>query len=214
MVMFIGVINSKGGTGKTNTCRSLGRGLQKRGFKVSMADCDPQRALMEWRAKDEHSEQPEVSMINGRMSLLEAAERAQEDDFFLVDGLAGNFEITMMIVEAADLVILPVQPSPDDVNDLASMAKLITMNQAVRQNLPVARVLLNGVIRNASLNSVIREAVENEGLALFDSEIVRREAYRQAAAAGGTIYDYTGDSFTSGMVDFDSLISEIIESCQ
>lgn len=37
----IGVVNQKGGTGKTTTCANLGIGLAREGKKVLLVDCDP-----------------------------------------------------------------------------------------------------------------------------------------------------------------------------
>ncbi len=39
---IIGLVNQKGGTGKTTTCVNLGIDLAREGKKVLIADCDPQ----------------------------------------------------------------------------------------------------------------------------------------------------------------------------
>lgn len=53
MTRIIGVVNLKGGVGKTTTCVNLGAALALFGFKVLLVDLDPQKSLTSWAALEQ-----------------------------------------------------------------------------------------------------------------------------------------------------------------
>lgn len=52
MARIIGIINLKGGVGKTTTCVNLGAALALFGLKVLLIDLDPQKSLTSWAGID------------------------------------------------------------------------------------------------------------------------------------------------------------------
>jgi len=53
MSRILGVVNLKGGVGKTTTCVNLGAALALFGFKVLLVDLDPQKSLTGWAGIDQ-----------------------------------------------------------------------------------------------------------------------------------------------------------------
>ena len=53
MARIIGIVNLKGGVGKTTTCVNLGAALAQFGFKVLLVDLDPQKSLTGWAGLDQ-----------------------------------------------------------------------------------------------------------------------------------------------------------------
>ena len=53
MARILGVVNLKGGVGKTTTCVNLGAALSLFGFKVLLVDLDPQKSLTSWAALEQ-----------------------------------------------------------------------------------------------------------------------------------------------------------------
>ncbi|MBR9871491.1 MAG: AAA family ATPase [Gammaproteobacteria bacterium] len=191
----IAILNTKGGVGKTNTTRNIGRCLQKQGHQVVLGDTDPQKCLMEWRLKNVDNDQPCVVEIRSKADLLQTiADYEPENDFLVVDGLAADFQLTLAALKAADLVVLPFQASPDDMAFLEELVDLVKMVQTSRGDTLQAAFLLSNIDDGTVLLDVATDLLkEYHAIPLLDASIGHRQAYRKSAAAGGTVFDYFND---------------------
>lgn len=107
----IGVINQKGGSGKSSTAVALCYWLafkQKR--QTLLVDADAQKSSSIWL-----SAIPEViphKVIGDVDSLIEQVDALlQELEFVVIDGPGSLAEVTRAIVLVADLAIVPCQPT-------------------------------------------------------------------------------------------------------
>lgn len=210
---IVAVVNPKGGVGKSNTCKNLSRGLQKMGFKVLLGDTDPQASLNEWRLTDPDSDQPEVVIMANNTALLSEIDKANTNhlDFFIIDGMAMDFRMTMNLMGVANLVLLPLQPSPDDTVFLSELVNLVDLNRLKRNGQPVAAFLLNLVDARENLTGRVKEALDDLSLPILKTFIKRRSAFKNASAEGKTVYDKKGEDYQACVAMFDELIAEILE---
>lgn len=209
---IIAVVNPKGGVGKSNTCKNLGRGLQKQGFKVLLGDTDPQASLNEWRLTDPNSDQPHVVTMSNNTALLTEIGKANDNDldFFIIDGMAMDFRMTMNLMGVADLVLLPLQPSPDDAVFLEELVNLVELNHLKRKGKPIAAFLLNLVDSRENLTGQVLDALAKLSLPVLQTQIKRRSAFKNASAEGKTVYDKKGEDYQACVEMFDRLIADIL----
>jgi chromosome partitioning protein len=199
----------KGGAGKTTLVAQLAVAFMLRGQRVALVDIDPQRSLTRW------FETRETAAIGQSLSLISVTGwRAQgvveklrtSHDLVLIDS-APHAEIEAKIaVRAADLVIVPIQPSPLDLwatEPTLALARaekravLIVINRAqTRMKLGEAIALrireLDAEIARATLGNRISFAASMlEGLGVAETD-PRSKAAEEIGALADEIMARTG----------------------
>ena len=133
----IAAANSKGGCGKSTTILILAGEYAAQGLRVHIIDADPRKRLMKWAQPDTKPDAITVSEATAA-TIREEIEKARTvADVVLIDveGTA-NAALTLAIA-SANLVIVPAQISPPDVEDGLATIKLIQdMEHVSRRHIP------------------------------------------------------------------------------
>lgn len=185
----ITVAQQKGGAGKTTMAAHLAIAWSGAGKTVAIVDIDPQASLATWFAMREAS----LSKTDARAAVTAAlthhaiagwrvaarvGELARDHDIVLIDSPPHADTEARFAVRAADLVLIPVQPSPMDI--WASQAT-IALAKAEQTK---ALVVLNRVPARAKLTEVMRDAIKRFDVTLAKSQIGNRVALASAMVGG------------------------------
>src|SRR5947209_20167795 len=109
--MIIGVINLKGGVGKTTISINLAAVIAKAGNRVLLVDADPQGSAFGWSAAREADPIfPVVGMAKPTLH-RDLPELAKDYDVVVIDGPARMKEIGWAAIMVSNLVVIPVRPS-------------------------------------------------------------------------------------------------------
>ena len=87
--MIVSFLNQKGGVGKTTLSTNVAYALSKRGYKVLLADADPQGSATSWAAVRGDLDLPFTVIGMANASLRQQLPRMQEQDgydFVVIDG--------------------------------------------------------------------------------------------------------------------------------
>src|SRR3954451_7250540 len=101
--------SQKGGSGKTTLVRNLAVAAAGRHAPVVMLDTDPQGSLTTWYNR-RAAETPQLAPIGEVLGQLRDAGAG----LVVVDTPPSVHPFVRELVAAADLVLVPVRPSPDD----------------------------------------------------------------------------------------------------
>lgn len=217
--MIIAVVNEKGGSGKITVVVNLACYLAKEGDRVTLIDADPQRSSEIFsNNRSDSNLAPLFSNVGKIGSSLKDEISLQEskNDCVIIDTGGADSKEMRIAMNKADLLIIPTIPSQYDVVVLDRMLELFNL---AKENNPKLHclILLNRISPNPFLSkeiSELKEFVESaikekelENVAVLDSLIYERRAYKRAVIDGKSLDEF-GDN--KARDEFHALCGEIV----
>ena len=184
--MVYALLSQKGGVGKTTLSIHLADALARRGARVLLIDADPQQSAMKWSTVRAGENRFSVIAMAKPTLHKELAPIAADYDDVVVDGPPRVHELAKSIILAADLVLIPVQPSPPDVWATSETVDLINEGRVFKESLQAA-ITINRKIVNTVLGRDVRDALQTLGIRILRSDISQRVAFAEAFASGQTV---------------------------
>jgi len=205
--MIICFVNQKGGVGKTTAAINLGVSLKRKNNSVVFIDAVPQGSASQWHAV-ENNESFDLFHLPEPVEKAAIEMFSRDYDHVIIDAPPAMGEITRSILNVADLVIIPVSPSPLDIWSCSATLELIKEVQEVRSGLEV-RLLINRKIPGTRVGRDARQAVEVFQFDIFDTELCQRVAYIDSLTSGASVTQYAASSKAAG--EMERLCDEIME---
>ncbi len=182
MARVVTFAQQKGGSGKTTLLTQTAAALIGRGRAVGLVDLDPQRSLAGWVDARAQARGGALDLSFWESSEWRASgdirRAAAEAEFVLVDCPGAADVLLRSAMRAADLVLVPAQPSPPD-----AWATRATLKMALREG-ALARVAFNRVSPRGGPVAAVEAMLAEDGADLLAARIGNRVAFANAFLEG------------------------------
>ena len=190
--MIITFQNQKGGVGKTTLSLHLAHHLTLTGSRVLVIDADPQGSARDWLSA-RTTPAPFALVGLDRPTLHRDMEQLRQDyDAVVIDSPPRVTDIARSAILAADLVVIPVQPSPFDI--WAAQDTVALINDALTFKETLKRVFaINREIVNTAIGRGVSSSLSETGIPVLSAHISQRVAFAESIAQGQTVFETLTD---------------------
>ncbi|ANF82629.1 chromosome partitioning protein ParA [Acinetobacter sp. NCu2D-2] len=187
------VANQKGGCGKTLTAITLASALSVKGYRVALADADPQKSAAQWLKQRPDSAAPIVHLDWRRHKSI--GDVPKDFDYLIIDA-PGTYDENQMnaLIAESDTILTPLQPSFFDIDATRRFLKKIKDIKKIRKAKVDLLLLANRTKANSAQHADIQqffEKIEQQPVAW----IAERTAYNRLAAQGLAIFDQSQKAY-------------------
>jgi chromosome partitioning protein len=181
---IITIATMKGGSGKSTLASCLAVQWHRSGRQPTVIDADPQRSIARLAARERALGGVPVVEDATAEAWRTARRIASHRGRVIIDTPGFRSDATLACLAASDFVVVPVKPSPFDVDRMLDTLNLLL--KAAGSKGPQFRCLLTQTTRDSVIARHIRAELVEAGFPVLKNEMTNRVIYAEAALWGAT----------------------------
>ncbi len=203
MAVVITIAQQKGGTGKTTLAANIGAALAAT-RRVALLDIDPQHSLTRWHALRPPSAAGLSCVdVSGWRVARELDRMRATYDVVVIDSPPQIDTDARLAIRGANLVLVPVQPSPPDLWAAEGTLKLAAAEKRR------AALVLNRLPSSGKLRDIMTKQLRAAGTPLLAAAIGNRTGFATAFAEGLGVTEAAPRSIAAN--ELRALLTELLE---
>jgi chromosome partitioning protein len=197
--MIVAVVNQKGGAGKTTIALNLAGAKAAEGKRVLVIDADPQQTAQDWAAIRQQPLPFQVIGLTKPVLHRDIPGMVEDYDAIIIDGAPRSYEVARSAIAAADVVLIPVQPSGADFWASRETVNLVKEMHRFKETQKSVFVISRRVGRSV-LSREIADALAEFELPILKASTTQRMIYADAMTAGRTVIEQQPDGPAAGEI--------------
>lgn len=184
--MIISILNQKGGTGKTTLAVNMAREYTKRTLKTLLVDSDSQGSALRWH-EESGGELIDLTCLPVTTLDKDVVKFKDRYERIIIDGIPRMSPLTICAIKAADVVLIPVPPSPYDIWATEDLVRLVKERMEITEGKLKVAFIVSRKIKGTTLGNEINDQLLALGLPVFVSGTCQRQEYAKSVQEGRTV---------------------------
>ncbi len=130
----------------------------------------------------------------------------------MIDGPAALSETTRAVILAADLALIPCQPTGVDLESASDTVRLVHQAQRIRRGQPKAVMFVNRAVKGTKLKDEAIEVLRlMPDVLVLDTVIHQRQIIADCYGQNATVFDLSGSTAGIARRELEQLFKKVLE---